>query len=146
MSQDVQNNNKLTFQRKQELNKMIKKPICIQTKVRIRFPDQYFIQAVFSPKETIQDVVNYLITAVLSSKPVTFYLYQTPPVVKITTEKNMGKTLEQMKFVLIGNIENIGNIGNRNKVNRKKFFFLKQTKIKSENGIILKNEIKLIQI
>merc|ERR1712060_278096 len=88
---------KFSSKRKQELEKLIKKPFFVETKISIRFPDQHFIQAVFSPHETISDIMTYLKEHVLVKEAIEigFYLYTTPPVKRVSNKPNLPKTLER---------------------------------------------------
>ncbi|KAL3526145.1 hypothetical protein ACH5RR_014517 [Cinchona calisaya] len=46
--------------------------------IRVRFPDNYTLEAVFHPTETIQSLVD-LLMKVISHPEVPFYIYTTPP-------------------------------------------------------------------
>ncbi|RAL46915.1 unnamed protein product [Cuscuta campestris] len=49
-----------------------------KTAIRVRFPDNFTLEASFHPSETIQDLVN-LLTKVVARPDLPFYLYTTPP-------------------------------------------------------------------
>ncbi|CAI9111509.1 OLC1v1011745C1 [Oldenlandia corymbosa var. corymbosa] len=49
-----------------------------KTVIRVRFPDNYTLEAVFHPSETIQSLVDFL-KKVISHPEAPFYLYTTPP-------------------------------------------------------------------
>ena len=90
LRQEILADKNVTMARKAEMDKMLRAKVWTESKIRIRFPDQYFIQASFSPKEQIVGISKFLEKHVLNKQcPVKYYLYQTPPVVEITTEKTL---------------------------------------------------------
>jgi len=71
-----------------------------ETKIRIRLPDSIVLEAKFSPKETLKNIVDY-VRSLLKDPLELFYLYQSPPVQKVTPHK-WNQTLEEAECVPSG--------------------------------------------
>jgi hypothetical protein len=68
--------------------------------IRILFPDQYLIQALFGPLETVGDLLDFLKKNVVNPDiPGGWYIFETPPKKTITLNKYLEKSLFEMKLV-----------------------------------------------
>lgn len=70
--------------------------------VRFRFPNSLIIQATFKPSHTIRDLRKFVretIEDTENERGQRFMIYVSPPVQRIDTEQNLGKTLERMHFL-----------------------------------------------
>ncbi|KRW99202.1 hypothetical protein PPERSA_07445 [Pseudocohnilembus persalinus] len=67
-----------TSKRKQEYNQLLKQQVYQETVIRVKFPHEVVFEAVFSPKETIQDLMNFL-KEHLEDPTIDFYIFEAPP-------------------------------------------------------------------
>lgn len=59
-----------------------------KTIIRVMFPDRSVLQAVFSPTETIKEVIKF-VSEYLENKSLLFYLYTTPPKCILPEDKKL---------------------------------------------------------
>lgn len=62
--------------------------------IRVRFPDNYVLEAVFGPSETIQNLID-LLKKVIACPDLPFYIYTTPPKVRVD---DMSKDFYSLGF------------------------------------------------
>ncbi|CAD8108599.1 unnamed protein product [Paramecium sonneborni] len=86
-----------TSKRKKEYEELLKKPIYSKTEIRVQFPDSVIVQAFFGPLETIKDLYD-LIKDMLGDQNLEFYLYTSPPLVRMT-QKHFQQSFEDLNSV-----------------------------------------------
>lgn len=96
-AKEFEDSQQFTSRRKKEFEELLKKPLFIESRVRVRFPNNTILEAKFSPKEPVKNVVD-LVKKYLVDPTWDFYLYQTPPVQKIT-QYVWNKSLEDSEMV-----------------------------------------------
>ena len=64
--------------RQEVLDQLKSKQTYTRSRVKIKFPDGFVIQASFGAKETVQDVYDFLKECLLTPDR-KFYLFETPP-------------------------------------------------------------------
>ena len=96
---------------------MLQRPFFVETKIRIKLPNDTIWEGRFTPKETLQDVLNIfknvkfcfkqknsrfsLILQYLVIPDLNGYLFQTPPFKKMN-QKDLAKNLEELESVPSG--------------------------------------------
>ncbi|EGR31984.1 hypothetical protein IMG5_098100 [Ichthyophthirius multifiliis] len=71
-------NQQFSSKSKQEYDKLLNTPLYTQTTIRIKFPNNIILEALFCPKETIKDVID-IVAKHLENPNIPFYLFTTPP-------------------------------------------------------------------
>ncbi len=66
---------------------LLKQPVFTHTVVKVKLPNDYILEGVFAPLETIQNVVNFTRQYITGD----IYIFTTPPVVQMS--KHLSKTL-----------------------------------------------------
>ena len=61
---ELEASQQFTSRRKKEFEELLKKPVFTETKIRIKFPNSHVLEAKFSPKEKLKDVVNFVKTVI----------------------------------------------------------------------------------
>ncbi|CAD8076155.1 unnamed protein product [Paramecium primaurelia] len=83
--------------RKKEYEELLSKPIFSKTDIRVQFPNSVIVQAIFSPLETLQ-VLYDMIKDMLENSNLEFYLYTSPPPLKMT-QKYLNQTFDDLNSV-----------------------------------------------
>jgi len=94
---EIEESQHFSSRRKKEFEQLLKQPLFTETKVRIKFPNNTVLEGKFSPRERVKNIVDF-VRQYLVNPNWDFYLYQTPPVQKIT-QYNWTKTLEEAEMV-----------------------------------------------
>lgn len=78
--------------RKNELEKLKSREFLAKVTIRIRFPDQYFLEGNFAVTETVRDVYAFVQSSL--AFPHKFYLFSSPPkqILKVSEEKLVNYT------------------------------------------------------
>ena len=71
-------NQQFQSKRKKEFDSLIKKPIVVETKIQVKFPNSLVFEARFTPREK-PDALIEMIKSHLSNKDLPFYLFTAPP-------------------------------------------------------------------
>lgn len=78
--QQREENQQFKTKAKRELENLQKQRVYKRTTIRVYFPDRTVIQAYFAPRETIQDVMNVIRSAIREEyADLSFYLFNAPP-------------------------------------------------------------------
>lgn len=78
--QQREENQQFKTKAKRELENLQKQRVYKRTTIRVYFPDRTVIQAYFAPRETIQDVMNVIRSAIREEYAgYSFYLFNAPP-------------------------------------------------------------------
>ncbi|CAD8152674.1 unnamed protein product [Paramecium octaurelia] len=83
--------------RKKEYLDLLSKPIFAKTDIRIQFPNSVIVQAIFGPLETLKALYD-LIQDMLENRNLDFYLYTSPPPIRMT-QKYLNQTFDELNSV-----------------------------------------------
>ncbi|CAD8125993.1 unnamed protein product [Paramecium sonneborni] len=83
--------------RKKEFEELLKKPIFSKTDIRVQFPNSVIVQAIFGPLETLKTLYD-LIKDMLEDQNLEFYLYTSPPPVRMT-QKYFNQNFDDLNSV-----------------------------------------------
>jgi len=97
LSKHFEENQQFSSRRRKEFEELVKRPLFTDTKIRVRFPDMTIMEAKFSPKESLKDVVDFVRAQLLYPED-SFYLYQSPPIQKVT-QYHWHKSLDEAECV-----------------------------------------------
>jgi len=96
-AKQIEESQQFTSRRKKEFQDLLKKPLFTETRIRVRCPDMTILEARFSPKETLKNVVDF-VQGLLKDPSEPFYIYQSPPIQKVT-KYHWNKTLDEAECV-----------------------------------------------